>query len=46
MKKLFSKLMFMALAAITFTACEDVPSPYDIPGTGNNVPGTSTEIEG
>ena len=46
MKKLFSKLMLVALAALTFTACEDVPEPYDIPGTGSNVPGTSTEIEG
>lgn len=46
MKKLFSKLFLMALVAITFTACEDVPSPYDVPGTGTNVPGTVTEIEG
>ena len=46
MKKLFSKLMLVALAALTFVACEDVPAPYDIPGTGTNVPGTSTEIEG
>ena len=46
MKKLFSKLMLVAVAALTFVACEDVPEPYDIPGTGTNVPGTSTEIEG
>ena len=46
MKKLFGKLMLAALAALTFAACEDVPEPYDIPGTGENVPGTSTEIEG
>ena len=46
MKKIFSKLMLVALAALTFVACEDVPEPYDIPGTGTNVPGTSTEIEG
>ena len=46
MKQLFSKLMLVALAALTFVACEDVPAPYDIPGTGTNVPGTSTEIEG
>ena len=31
MKKLFSKLMFVAMAAMTFTACEDVPEPYPIP---------------
>ena len=46
MKKLFSKLMLVAMAAMTFAACEDVPEPYDVPGTGNNVPGTITEIEG
>ena len=40
MKKLFSKVMLVALAALTFVACEDVPAPYDIPGTGTNVPGT------
>ena len=45
MKKLFSKLMFTAMAALTFTACEDVPEPYDIPGTGSNVPG-AIEIPG
>ena len=31
MKKLFSKLMLVAMAAATFTACEDVPEPYPIP---------------
>ena len=46
MKKLFRNLMLMAMAAVTFTACEDVPEPYDKPGTGSNIPGTSTEIEG
>ena len=46
MKKLFRNLLFTALAAVTFVACEDVPEPYDRPGTGTNVPGTSTEIEG
>jgi hypothetical protein len=37
--------MCRALTAITFTACEDVPSPYDIPGTGKNIPG-SGQLEG
>ncbi|MBQ3629751.1 MAG: hypothetical protein II949_00765 [Prevotella sp.] len=31
MKKLFSKLMLVAMAAMTFTACEDVPEPYPVP---------------
>ena len=34
------------MAAMTFVACEDVPEPYDKPGTGNNQPGKVTEIEG
>lgn len=45
MKKIFSTLMALAMAAVTFTACEDVPEPYDIPGTGNNEVG-GNEIEG
>ena len=45
MKKLFSKLMFVALTAMTFTACSDVPNPYDVPGTGQNIPGVA-EIPG
>ena len=46
MKQLISKLMLVALTAMTFVACEDVPEPYDIPGTGVNIPGTTTELEG
>jgi hypothetical protein len=45
MKKLFNSLMFLALTALTFTACQDVPEPYDVPGTGSNIPG-SPEIPG
>lgn len=39
MKKLFCKLMLVAMAAMTFTACEDVPEPYGKPqnsGNGNS----------
>ena len=47
MKKLFRNIMLMALAAMTYQSCEDVPAPYDKPGTGSNVPGPSnTVIEG
>ena len=46
MKKIFRNFMALAITAMTFAACQDVPEPYDIPGTGTNVPGTSTEIEG
>ena len=31
MKKILSSLIVLATAAITFTSCEDVPSPYDYP---------------
>lgn len=36
MKKIISKLMLLAMTAITFTACEDVPEPYDMPGSATN----------
>lgn len=29
-------MIALAMAAITFTSCEDVPAPYDYPGTGGN----------
>lgn len=28
--------MALAMAAVTFTSCEDVPAPYDYPGTGGD----------
>ena len=33
--------MALAMAAVTFTSCEDVPAPYDYPGTGGG--GSTTE---
>lgn len=35
MKKIFSTLVAVALAAFTFTSCEDIPAPYNLPGEGN-----------
>lgn len=36
--------MALAMAAVTFTSCEDVPAPYDNPGTGGgNGGGNTTE---
>ena len=35
--------MALAMAAVTFTSCEDVPAPYDYPGTGG---GTTNPSEG
>lgn len=34
MKKIFYSMMAMAIAAFTFTACEDVPEPYNNPYNG------------
>ena len=34
MKKLTLSLFALAMTAMTFTSCEDVPAPYDYPGTG------------
>ena len=36
--------MALAIAAMTFTACEDVPQPYPTPVPDNN--GSNTEVEG
>lgn len=46
MKKIFSTILALAVAAITFTSCEDVPMPYDQPGnqSGDIIDGTTTVI--
>lgn len=44
MKKIFKTMLAVAIAAFTFTSCEDVPEPYQIPGMGNDDP--NTEIIG
>lgn len=36
MKKTILSLLALAVTALTFTACSDVPEPYQIPGTGGN----------
>ncbi|MDO4195167.1 MAG: hypothetical protein Q4D33_03330 [Prevotellaceae bacterium] len=41
MKKIFS-LVALIVAAFTFTSCEDVPMPYDLPGTGGGLDQTET----
>ena len=42
MKKILYSVMALAIAAISFTACEDVPEPYPMPDpNGGN---TSTEV--
>lgn len=42
MKKILYSVMAFAIAAMTFTACEDVPEPYPTPTPSNG----NTEIEG
>lgn len=44
MKKIFKTMLAVAIAAFTFTSCEDVPEPYQIPDMGNDDP--NTEIIG
>ena len=36
MKKIALSIMALAMAAVTFTSCEDVPAPYDYPGNGGS----------
>ena len=38
MKKVFYSLFALAMTAMTFTSCEDVPMPYDQPGNGGDDP--------
>lgn len=35
MKKLIYSALIIMMAAFTFTSCEDVPSPYDVPTSGS-----------
>ena len=44
MKKLFYSLFALAMTAMTFTSCEDVPMPYDDP-TMNQGGGNTTVID-
>lgn len=38
MKKIFKTMLAVAIAAFTFTSCEDVPEPYELPGSGTETP--------
>lgn len=44
MKKILYTMLVALMTAFTFTSCEDVPAPYDIPNGGNG--GGSTELTG
>lgn len=43
MKKIFLSMLAFTMAAFTFTSCEDVPEPYEIPGNNG---GGNTTVEG
>lgn len=45
-KKILYSVFALAMAAFTFTACEDVPEPYQIPGEGEAGSVTVTEPAG
>lgn len=45
MKKLFYSLFLMAIAAMTFTSCENVPEPYDNPNGNKEKPTPGAKIE-
>lgn len=36
MNKIINSVFAMAMAAISFSSCSDVPAPYDIPNNGND----------
>ena len=38
MKTTFKSILIATLGVLAFTCCEDVPAPYQIPGTGEKVP--------
>ena len=44
MKKILYTMLVALMTAFTFTSCEDVPAPYDIPNGGNG--GGSSEMAG
>ncbi len=46
MKKIINSLFVLAITAMTFTSCEDVPMPYDMPTeNGSTKPETETKAD-
>ena len=45
MKKLLYSLFLMAITAMTFTSCENVPEPYDNPNGNKEKPTPGAKIE-
>ena len=46
MKKILYTMLVALATTFTFTSCEDVPAPYDIPTGGNTGGGTTVDTEG
>lgn len=44
MKTTFKSILFATLSVFAFTCCEDVPAPYQLPGTENNNETNANEI--
>ena len=44
MKTTFKSILFATLSVFAFTCCEDVPAPYQLPGTENNSETNANEI--
>lgn len=46
MKKVFYSLFIMATAVLTFSSCEDVPAPFDIPNGSSDKPSVVVDPTG
>ena len=46
MKKIFYSLTIMAMAVFSFSSCEDVPSPFDLPNGSEDNPSANIEPAG
>ena len=46
MKKILYTMLVALATTLSFTSCEDVPAPYDIPNGGNTGGGTTVDTEG
>lgn len=44
MKKIFSTVLVALAATLSFTSCEDVPAPYDVPTSGGGNGGSQTTL--
>lgn len=45
MKKIFYSMLVAVMTAFSFTSCEDVPAPYDLPNGGGSTPDDNSELK-